>query len=54
MNPIDIPLKAPETAAIGTSAESDVTIHDVEKVERALIDASTRLPVLFFYASAIV
>ena len=52
MNP-NVPMKAPETAAIGTSAESDVTIHDVEKVERALIDASTRLPVLFFYASAI-
>jgi cytochrome c oxidase cbb3-type subunit I len=54
MNPTDVPLKAPETAAIGTSTESDVTIHEVEKVERALIDASTRLPVLFFYASAIV
>ena len=53
MNP-DVPLKAPESVAIeGTSPESEVTIHDVEKVERALIDASTRLPVLFFYASAI-
>ena len=54
MNPTDVPLKAPETAAIGTRTESDVTIHEVEEVERALIDASTRLPVLFFYASAIV
>src|SRR4029453_7119111 len=32
----------------------DVTNRDVEQVERALIDASTRLPVLFFYGSAIV
>src|SRR6476646_6054929 len=31
----------------------EVTTSDVERVERALIDASTRLPVLFFYASAI-
>ena len=54
MNPADVPLKVPEAAAIGTRTESDVTIHEVEEVERALIDASTRLPVLFFYASAIV
>src|SRR6202171_2819304 len=47
MNPTAVPLRPP------ASAESDVTIHDVEKVERALIDSSTRLPVLFFYASAI-
>jgi cytochrome c oxidase cbb3-type subunit 1 len=30
-----------------------VTASEVEQVERALIDASTRLPVLVFYASAI-
>jgi len=48
MNPTDVPLRPPEIA------ESDVTIRDVEHVERALIDVSTRLPVLFFYASAIV
>src|SRR5438105_1008668 len=54
MNPTDVPLKVPEAAAISTRTESDVTIHEVEEVERALIDASTRLPVLFFYASAIV
>src|SRR4029078_10297630 len=47
MNPANLPLRRPAT-------ESDVTIRDVEQVERALIDASTRLPVLFFYASAIV
>src|SRR3979411_3027929 len=47
MNPADVPMRPPATA------ESDVTIRDVEQVERALIDASTRLPVLFFYASAI-
>ena len=31
----------------------EVTASDVDRVERALIDASTRLPVLVFYASAI-
>ena len=31
----------------------EVTTSDVERVERALIDASTRLPVMVFYASAI-
>lgn len=48
MDPINLPLKAPKTR------ESEVTIRDVEQVERALIDASTRIPVLFFYGSAIV
>ena len=50
MNPSDLPLT--ETAAAPV-APPVVTTHDVEKVERALIDASTRLPVLFFYTSAI-
>ena len=54
MNPADVPLRPPTTAPVATTAESDVTIRDVEQVERALIDASTRLPVLFFYGSAIV
>jgi cytochrome c oxidase cbb3-type subunit I len=31
----------------------EVTTSDVDRVERALIDASTRLPVLVFYTSAI-
>jgi cytochrome c oxidase cbb3-type subunit I len=35
------------------SADVEVTSSDVERVERALIDASTRLPVLVFYTSAI-
>lgn len=35
------------------SADAEVTTSDVERVERALIDASTRLPVLVFYASSI-
>jgi len=52
MNP-DVPLKAPESASIATNEVTDVTTRDVERVERALIDASTRLPVLFFYGSAI-
>jgi cytochrome c oxidase cbb3-type subunit 1 len=41
-----IPLKE---SAVPTSAASEV-----EQVERALIDASTRVPVLMFYASAII
>jgi len=52
MNPAEVPLKAPG-AEIPTP-DSQVTTHEVEQVERALIDASTRLPVLFFYASAII
>jgi cytochrome c oxidase cbb3-type subunit 1 len=43
----DIPLKSP---TIGT----EVTPSEVEQVERALIDASTRVPVLMFYTSAII
>jgi cytochrome c oxidase cbb3-type subunit 1 len=54
MNPADAPLRPPTTAPVATTTESDVTTRDVEQVERALIDASTRLPVLFFYGSAIV
>ncbi len=36
-----------------TIREAEVTTSEVERVERALIDASTRLPVLVFYTSAI-
>ena len=39
------------TSSDVTTPDNEVTTHDVEQVERALIDASTRLPVLFFYAS---
>src|SRR4051795_1384706 len=53
INPTELPLKAPDRAAVPTP-DSQVTTHDVEQVERALIDASTRLPVLFFYGSAII
>jgi cytochrome c oxidase cbb3-type subunit 1 len=42
-----IPLKEPTIPASAAAA-------DVDQVERALIDASTRVPVLMFYASAIV
>jgi cytochrome c oxidase cbb3-type subunit 1 len=42
---VDIPLKEPSVS---------VAAGDAEQVERALIDASTRVPVLMFYASAIV
>ena len=42
---IDIPLKEPAVSAAAS---------DVEQLERARIDASTRVPVLMFYASAMV
>jgi len=41
----DIPLKEPRVS---------VAAGDAEQLERAMIDASTRVPVLMFYASAIV
>jgi cytochrome c oxidase cbb3-type subunit 1 len=47
MNPIATTSEEP-------NLDIEVTTSDVERVERALIDASTRLPVLVFYASAIV
>ena len=49
MTPAEIPLKTP-----GLETATEVTRADVEQVERALIDASTRVPVLMFYTSAIV
>ena len=49
MDAAEIPLKAPEMAIKDMTPPSDV-----EQVERALIDASTRVPVLMFYTSAIV
>ncbi|MFL6528829.1 MAG: cbb3-type cytochrome c oxidase subunit I [Chthoniobacterales bacterium] len=52
MTPTEIPLKAPTSTTVPT-VESEVTRGDVEQVERALIDASTRVPVLMFYTSAI-
>ncbi|MBA2743090.1 MAG: cbb3-type cytochrome c oxidase subunit I [Chthoniobacterales bacterium] len=53
MTPAEIPLKPP-TAATVTVATNEVSRGEVEQVERALIDASTRLPVLMFYTSAVV
>jgi cytochrome c oxidase cbb3-type subunit 1 len=47
MDAAEIPLKAPENP-------TEVQGSEVDTVERALIDASTRLPVLMFYSSAIV
>ncbi len=46
MDATEIPLKAP-------SVSPEVPPSDIEQVERALIDASTRVPVLMFYTSAI-
>jgi cytochrome c oxidase cbb3-type subunit 1 len=46
MDAAEIPLKAPPVA-------TDVLTSDTEQIERALIDASTRVPVLMFYTSAI-
>src|SRR5437764_2107102 len=45
MNPTEIPLKSPGSV-------TDLSAAEVESVERALIDASTRVPVLMFYTSA--
>src|SRR3989440_1381894 len=45
MNPAGIPLKEPSVSAAA---------GDTEQLERALIDASTRVPVLIFYTSAII
>ena len=47
MDAAEVPLKSPENPTA-------VQASDVDVVERALIDASTRLPVLMFYSSAIV
>src|ERR1700737_4189174 len=47
MDATEIPLKPP-------SVPTDVPTSDVEQIERALIDSSTRVPVLMFYTSAIV
>jgi len=53
MTPAEIPLRAPSSVTAATTA-TDVTRGEVEQVERALIDASTRVPVLVFYASAVI
>src|SRR3954467_1307726 len=47
MDAAEIPLKAPDL-------KIDTPPSDIEQVERALIDASTRVPVLMFYTSALV
>src|SRR5438045_9318502 len=44
MNPAGIPVKEPSVS---------VAAVDTEQFERALIDASTRVPVLIFYTSAV-
>ena len=44
MNATGIPLKEPEVSAAA---------GDTDQLERAYIDASTRVPVLMFYTSAI-
>ncbi len=54
MTPAEIPLMPPSAAPIAEASPNEVTRSDVEQVERALIDASTRVPVLMFYTSAIV
>ena len=47
---MNMPAGSTQEAPLG---DIEVTTSDVERVERALIDASTRLPVLVFYTSAI-
>jgi cytochrome c oxidase cbb3-type subunit 1 len=46
MDATEVPLQSP-------SISIDLPTSEVEQVERALIDASTRVPVLMFYTSAI-
>jgi cytochrome c oxidase cbb3-type subunit 1 len=41
------------TSSSAVSSSTKVTSREIEQVDRALIDASARLPVLFFYTSAI-
>ena len=53
MTPAEIPLKPPADTSVATTATTEVSRGDVEYVERALIDASTRVPVLAFFVSAI-
>jgi cytochrome c oxidase cbb3-type subunit 1 len=53
MTPAEIPLTPPSTVAAIEPGETEVTRSEVEQVERALIDASTRVPVLMFYTSAV-
>ncbi|MFL6584137.1 MAG: cbb3-type cytochrome c oxidase subunit I [Chthoniobacterales bacterium] len=54
MTPADLPLRPPDDAVIAQTSTTDVSAGDVERVERALIDASTRVPVLMFYSSAVI
>lgn len=54
MMPAETPTKAAAADMVPAPDEQQVTPGDVEQVERALIDASTRVPVLMFYTSAIV
>jgi cytochrome c oxidase cbb3-type subunit I len=51
MTPAEIPLRPPTSIPVAASEPSRA---EVEQVERALIDASTRVPVLAFYVSAVV
>ena len=46
LDPTEIPLRAPGSV-------TDLTAGDVPQAERAMIDASTRVPVLMFYTSAL-
>src|SRR5437764_5965301 len=46
MDPTEIPLRSPGSV-------TDLSAAEVAAVERALIDASTRVPVLMFYSSAV-
>src|ERR1044072_9088387 len=43
----------PTTTIRGGAASSEVSEHEIEQVERALVDSSARMPVLFFYSNGI-
>ncbi|MGI8433109.1 MAG: cbb3-type cytochrome c oxidase subunit I [Chthoniobacterales bacterium] len=51
--PEDIIVEQTVIVTTEVTTANEVTTSEVDRVERALIDASTRLPVMFFYASAI-
>ena len=55
MTPTDFPLKEPTEipVPVADAGGSDVTPTEFDRVERALVDASTRAPVLMFYFTAI-
>lgn len=53
MTRVDLPLKPPIEIPVPQAGTADVTPAEFDRVERALVDASTRVPVLMFYTTAL-